>query len=355
MNRKEALEKLAHERHLVAAGQETQVGPFRAADAPGLARLFHAVCGDGYPIDTFYIPQRLIEENDCGALRSTVARTPCGDIVSHIALYRSSPPNPALYEFGLGLTLPAYRSQGIFARTAQGLEETMRAPDIDGIFGEAVCNHVTTQKLCLRMQMRETAFEPELMPRGAYASEPGADGRLSCLVYARVVRDVRRPLFVPAPYRAALDFLTDGLALERDFAAPERPRAEGQAQVEVKRFASAGVARCTLARAGAALGAAMAAIEGELYGLCGLGESGETGYALIQFFVDLGRSDCGEVVEQLRGQGYSLGGLLPIWFGSDALLMQKHLIAPDFDAPKLHTERGRALCDLVRDDRQENA
>ena len=52
----------------------------------------------------------------------------------------------------------------------------------------------------------------------------------------------------------------------------------------------------------------------------------------------------------LREQGYSLGGLLPIWFGDDGLLMQKHLVAPDFEGMKIYSDRGRSLMKLVRSD-----
>jgi hypothetical protein len=73
-------------------------------------------------------------------------------------------------------------------------------------------------------------------------------------------------------------------------------------------------------------------------------------YAVIQFFVDLGKPWSGGVVDQLRMHGFSLGGLLPIWFGDDGFLMQKHFVDPDFDGMKIYSERGRLLMDMVRRD-----
>jgi hypothetical protein len=55
-------------------------------------------------------------------------------------------------------------------------------------------------------------------------------------------------------------------------------------------------------------------------------------------------------VELLRENGYSLGGLLPVWFGDDGLLMQKHFVDPDFDGMKIYSERGRSLVEMVRRD-----
>ena len=117
MDRTEALRLLALDRHTVPEGEEYTAGYFEPADGPGVARLFYAVYGDGYPIDTYYIPERLAEENRCGTIRSVVARTAAGDVVSHVAFYRSSPPNPNLYEYGVGLTLPSLSPHhGLFPR-----------------------------------------------------------------------------------------------------------------------------------------------------------------------------------------------------------------------------------------------
>src|SRR5512136_1278610 len=171
MDRTEALRLLALDNRTVPEGEEYEAGYFKPADGPGVARLFYAVYGDGYPIDTYYMPERLAEENRRGTIRSVVARTAAGDVVSHTAFYRSSPPNPNLYEYGVGLTLPAYRSTMAFYRATQLLMKLVGENGIDAFFGEAVCNHVTTQKLCRHAQALETAAEPALMPARAYEAE----------------------------------------------------------------------------------------------------------------------------------------------------------------------------------------
>ncbi|MEI8356051.1 MAG: hypothetical protein WCG31_08195, partial [Deltaproteobacteria bacterium] len=178
MERAEALRLLALDRRTVQEGEAYRVGYLEPSDGPGVARLFYAVYGDGYPIDTYYIPERLAEENRRGTIRSVVARTAHGDVVAHVALYRSSPPNPNLYEFGVGLTLPPYRSTTAFFRVTQLLIELVGDDGIDGFFGEAVCNHIVTQKLSRHVQAVETALEPALMPAETYAAERSASGRV---------------------------------------------------------------------------------------------------------------------------------------------------------------------------------
>jgi hypothetical protein len=341
MDRTEALRLLALERQTVSEGEEYKAGYFEPADGPGVARLFYAVYGDGYPIDTYYIPERLAEENRRGTIRSVVARTASGNVVSHVALYRSSPPNPNLYEYGVGLTLPAYRSTMAFFRITQLLMKLVGHDGIDGFYGEAVCNHIITQKLSMQAQALETALEPALMPARAYETEQSAVGRVGCMVYFRVERDCRRRLHIPAPYRDELSFIMGGLKLDRELVEADMALPGSGGEIEVKRFDFAGVARCTVTTPGTGLASRLAALESELK---------SDNYALSQFFVDLGKPWSGGVVEQLRNEGYSLGGLLPVWFGDDGLLMQKHLVDPDFDGMKIHSDRGRGLLVLVRAD-----
>ena len=140
MDRIEALRLLALDRRTVPEGENYTAAYFEPSDGPGVARLFYAVYGEGYPIDTYYIPERLAEENRLGNIRSVVARTDSGDVVAHVAFYRSSPPNPHLYEYGVGLTLPSYRSTMAFFRTTQLV---MQLVGTDGIDGSVSYTHLT--------------------------------------------------------------------------------------------------------------------------------------------------------------------------------------------------------------------
>src|SRR5512136_1934594 len=245
MERSEALRLLAIERRTVPEGEEYAAGYFEPADGPGVARLFYTVYGDGYPIDTYYIPERLTEENRRGNIRSVVTRTTGGHVISHVAFYRSSPPNPNLYEYGVGLTHPAYRPTMAFYRATQLLMKLVGENGIDAFFGEAVCNHVTTQKLCRHAQALETAAEPALMPARAYEAERSAAGRVGCMVYFRVDRDRRRILYIPLPYPEELNFVLEGLGLARELAVSDVGIPPGNGEIDVKRFDFAGIARCS--------------------------------------------------------------------------------------------------------------
>jgi len=343
MDRTEAIRLLQEQHRTVEEGQDFTVGFFEPEDAPGVAQLFYAVYGDGYPVDTFYIPEKLIAENRCGNIHSVVARTPSGDIITHIALYRSSASNPNLYEFGLGLTLPAYRTSTAFFKSCNLLMQLAGKDGINGFFGEAVCNHTVTQKLCQYVKSIETAVEPALMPARAYETEQSAEGRVGCLLYSRVIVDNRRTLHMPPSYRNQLETILEGLNLDREIVYPETKLEEGKAQMDIKRFDAAGVARCTLTAPGSDLAKQLRKLENELR---------SAGYALIQFFVDLGKPWSAGMVELLRQGGYCLGGLLPIWFGDDGLLMQKYFVDPGFDTLKIQYERGKMIADMGKEDWQ---
>ncbi len=341
MDRGEAIRQLADERHQITAVEEYRAGYFEPGDGIGVARLFYTVYGDGYPIDTYYIPERLAEENRRGNIRSVVTRTASGEVVAHIAFYRSSPVNPNLYEYGVGLTHPAYRDSMAFIRATQLLMKLFGRDGINGFYGETVCNHIITQKLSRQAKALETAVEPALMPAEAYEAEQSAAGRVGCIYYSRVDNDPIKALYQPPPYKTQLEYILNGLNLGRELLVPTSSIPAGAGAIDLKRFDFARVVRCTITAPGQGLTAKLQAAEQALR---------VDGYALIQCYIDLGKPWSGAVVEQLRQLGYSFGGLLPIWFSSDGLLMQKHFIDPDFDGMKIYSDRGRSLLELVRQD-----
>ncbi len=73
MGRSETLRLLVFDRRTVPEGQEYSATYFDPDDGPGVARFFYAVYGNGYSIDTHYIPERLTEEKRRGSIRSVVS------------------------------------------------------------------------------------------------------------------------------------------------------------------------------------------------------------------------------------------------------------------------------------------
>ncbi len=66
--------------------------------------------------------------------------------------------------------------------------------------------------------------------------------------------------------------------------------------------------------------------------------------------LDLADPAAAAACEALRRRGYCLGGVLPLWFGTDAILMQRPGREPAFDDIALATAQGRDLLAIVKAD-----
>ena len=327
----------------VEPGQAYVVDAFRPEDALGVASLFFSIYGPEYPFETFYVPERLIAENANGNIYSVVARTAKGDIIGHSALYRSSPPNPALYEAGQSLVLQTYRTTFAAYKMNRYITEVVvpRVP-LCGFFTEPVCHHETAQKNSQKAGAKETALELGLMPAESYAKDAGTTERVSCLFCYRSVRDQSQRVYVPPVYEQALAFCAADLGLDRESgAAAGSPPADGLSQIDSRFFRFAGVGRCQVTALGADFPTRVADLEKQ----AALEQA-----VVLQLFLNLNQPAVGVAVDHLRTRGFCLGGYLPRWFDSDGLLMQKLRFRPAFDALQLYSERARGLLQIVRQD-----
>jgi hypothetical protein len=325
----------------VVPGQSFAADAFRPEDAAGIVNLFRVVYGEAYPLARYYDPDWITRANADGELISVVSRTPSGDIVAHSALYRSSPANPGLLELGLGLTLPEYRSTVAMLGITLYFRDTL-VPGLtcDGIFGEAVCNHVITQKLCSFMGMHECTLEIDLMPAESYQAEQSAAGRVSCLSLFREITDQQHPLFLPDTCAGFLQELFPLVKITRGLAPADASPRVDVTELQTTFFDFAAVSRCNLIRVGDDYVAALTAMEED---------ARSKGRQISQVYVNLADPANGVAVAWLQAQGYFPGGLMPCWFvAGDALLLQKLEQAPGFDRVNLQSKRAKQLLELVQ-------
>ncbi len=304
-------------------------------DALGVARLFHAIYDDKYPVADYYVPERLVALNRDKAVVTVVARLASGGIAGHGAFYRSSPPNPAVYEVGQVLVAPEYRQTSMAFRILSDLDARSRSMTFaNAFFGETVCTHLVTQKTGHRQGYGSCGLELSLMPAGAYAKE-GAAGRVSCLLQFRVDRDRRMPLFAPECCRAALEPILAELSLDRDvrFAVSDAPTAS-QTVLTSRVFDFAQVQRLQVTAIGRDFPDQAAAWDIQ---------ARSRGLAVVQVYLSAGEPGVAFAAEILRQRGYIFGGLAPLWFGPDALMFQWLAAPPDFTAINLLTDSAKAL------------
>ena len=316
----------------------------RPEDAPGVARIFHDIYGDKYPVVDYFVPEQLTALNRRNAVLTMAARLPSGAIAGTGAYYRSSPPNPAVYEQGQLLVAAEYRNTSLAFRILKRLEDHARtAAFAEAIFGEAVCNHLVTQKAAVLYDYTACGLELSLMPSGAYEKE-GASGRVSCLLNFRVARDRPQPLFLPEAYRPVLEHILAGFTLDRDirYAVLDVPE-PAQTVLDARVFDFAQVERVQVAAIGR---------DFEQHVDDMVKRAGSQGLAVIQVYLSAAAPGVAFATAILNRHGFIFGSFAPLWFGPDALMFQWLAEEPDFAAIKLYTDQARILLGHIEADWQ---
>lgn len=331
------------ENNVIEPGQKWEIDLFRPEDAQGVVDLFISVYGAGYPIKTYTDPKRLTDENAAANTLSVVARTPKGDIVGHMALYRSAPCKD-IYELGAGLVHRDYRGgKGISTDLAvHELAVAVEKFGIEGVFGESVCNHVFTQKICFKLGLVTQAVEVDLMPASAYTTEKSAAGRVSSLLEFKTFRSKPHAVYLPPVYEHILRFIYEGLDDTRDIrvsadAVPDG----GRSRIESQVFDFARVARFAVHEIGADFEDAVTIEEKKA-------KAQKT--TVFQAWLCLSHPWVGAAVDLLRDRGYFLGGVLPRWFDQDGLLMMKLCHRPHWEDMQIQFDRAREIVRRVRAD-----
>lgn len=319
------------------------VGDFRPEDAEEIVELFRAVYEDSYPVRLFYDPEAIIAANTEGSVYSIVARTPAGKIIGVTHLFRHEN-LPILYEWGAGLVLKKYRNMGVNQVLNEFLHNQFlpARPHIEEIFGEPVCNHTHLQKACNAFGYVETGIEAALMPAEAYTKEKSAEGRVATLCFFRSCIPKPHRIFLPPGYEDIMRKIYARLNDQRELClSAETVPATSLTEAEMQIFESAGVARMTFESAGSDFSARLTDLE----------NSARAKNAVVfQAFLNLKQPWVGQIVSILRKRGYFFGALLPRWFDSDGLLLQKLDCPPDFDRMILWNDFARKLLAFIKND-----
>lgn len=329
----------------IESGQEVIIDMFRPEDAKGVTELFKSVYGEGYPIRAYVEPDILIQENFKGTIISSVARTPKGDIVGHNALFNSAP-NKNIYESGAGLVHKLYRGgKGIFTEMVKhGHDMAIKKSDIKAIFGEAVSNHIFSQKLVYTIGWQSCAIEMDLMPGAAYTKEKTAKGRVSSILDFMLLNPEPNNIYLPPVYEKELKFIYQGLDKKIDFQlCNTQPSKDAESKIDIQTFDFAGVARLTVESTGNDFETMFSEIENRLV---------NKGVIVIQLWLKLSSPWNDFPIDILRRKKYFFGGLLPQWFNekSDGILMQKTMDPPHFDEMNIHFERAKKIAEYVKED-----
>jgi hypothetical protein len=185
-------------------------------DAAGVTACVCRIYGDSYFHREVYEPERLVALNATDQLVSVVALDGGGRIIGHYALERGVYPDIA--EEGEAMVMPEHRHHHLMEAMRGLLEQEARRLNLLGLFGDAVTNHVFTQKLHERFGLAPCAVELGALPRSFHNMPEPMPQRMSLLVAFKYLRPpMAAPVYAPGRHRAICARIYEGLGGQADF------------------------------------------------------------------------------------------------------------------------------------------
>lgn len=187
-----------------------EVRPMMAEDCLAVARLFYRTYGySASYASIIYEPDRLAEYVTSGRHFATIAVTPTGRVVGHLA---SSIEDPRAVTGAIGLLAvdPAYRRMHIAAKVGWAHIARLVERGIVGQYTEAVTVHVGSQRTALKSGAHEVGLmlagqTSELDFRGFGGSS--GHRRAALIFYGHLGTPAERTVHVPHAYRAVVERL----------------------------------------------------------------------------------------------------------------------------------------------------
>jgi hypothetical protein len=202
------------------------------ADAGGVGDCARAIYGDSYMHREVYEPERLVALNAADELVSVVALDGGGRVIGHFALERGVYPEVA--EEGEAMVLPGHRHHHLMEAMRELLGQEARRLDLLGLFGDAVTNHVFTQKLHQRFGLAPCAVELGALPRSFHNMPEPLPQRMSLLVGFKYLRaPVGAPVYLPERHRAVCARIYEGLGVRVEVRDGGAAAPQGSLAVEV--------------------------------------------------------------------------------------------------------------------------
>ncbi len=338
MKREDAIQRLVAAGKVIEPGQKVVIDMFQPQDAEGISHCYYSVYGDAFPVDYVYDPDQVRQHNIGDDHFTVVARTEAGDIVGLGGLYRAAP-NRDIYEIGQLMVIKAYRNSSVASRLTKCQFNTLPVEaGAKVVFAEALTSHTITQKLARRHDYIECALQVETMPREAFQHEEGVDNRVSLVTSFMINEDTSHHVYLPDRYKECLLGRYERLGVERIFSFEKKVPDATISSCDLIVTQEAKIARFRVFLAGLDLEQKLEEAEKEAEG------------CLFQVQLSLGEKSTPWAVDRFLEQGYFYGGLFPLWFGVDALLLQKLPWEPAFSAMKLYSDEARSMFTTVEAD-----
>lgn len=318
------------------------IRPFRSGDAAGVSQLVREVYGDAYTVhEELYDPEAIAALNERGELVSIVAAAPGGEIVGHYALECSQ---PGVAETGEAMVSPDHRHHGLMEQMRELVEAAARRLKLLAIFGRCVTSHTFSQKSEERAGCLPCGLSLGNAPRTFHTVGQAPAQRMSTVMYAKLLAEHAAPgLHVPPRHRAMVGRIYEQWGLQASFSDATASAQASEIALDARpdlgeaSFRAVGVGRDFAGRLALAVGEQQA--------------SGRIEALFLD--VPLSRPGAAEAVAAAESQGFFFSGVAPGFFeGSDALCLQRPLVAMDLDLLQLSHPFSRELREYIRAERQ---
>ena len=326
--------------------EEFQIVPVDSTNTRHVGAVFRSVYGDDFPVKDVYEPDILRREISEGRVTAALAFDQHGQPAGYVSMFKNAP-NPRLWEAGNMVVDPAYKHSSLSSLLAKIYfnPAIIGIADYDGIFCEAVSHHYTTQIGAIKSGMRDCALELSQLAGESFKDHRTVTPqRISCVMSFLEISEPTPAVYVPAEYTEIVHNLAQALKPRTFLLADEALPVAGLTVKEDKYYAAAHTWKIAVWEIGA---------DWQTYIDTLLSEAARKNIISLQITVNTALPCLGAAVSAMRERGFFLGGLLPQWFGSDGLLMQKVLdLEPDYNQIKLYSKTAKDLLAFIRADRE---
>jgi hypothetical protein len=300
------------------------------------------VYGDSYVHPEVYHPDQVNRLNQTGELVSAVALDAGGQVVGHYALER--PGLGAIAEEGEALVLPEHRHHHVMEALRGLLEEEAYRLRLTGLFGQAVTNHVFSQQVWERFDVRVCGLSLGASPRSLRNLAQPLPQRMSLLLgFKYLCPPASVAVYAPPQHRAICARIYDQLRVPVEFHDPGP--AEGPEQVSVKNSPELREALIQVEQVGAETAAEVCRTRRALCETCGA--------EAVFLELPLAQAGTPELCQAVEQDGFFFSGIGPC-FGAvgDVLRLQFLNVDLDFAVLQFHGLFAHELAAYVARERE---
>jgi serine/threonine-protein kinase RsbW len=309
----------------VPADAKFAVGLMRPEDAIEVSRCIYRAYKYTYLKEDLYFPERIEAMNRDGSMISAVAVTDKGEVVGHFALLPR--PNGKVAEIGVAVVVPKCRGRGLMKTLLEYLIKIAEERGFLALYGNAFTMHDLSQKTNLKYGFHETALQLGCFPPGSIRplTARGLKGSGNVFTFFRYIRKPGEyTVYPPQLHKEMLKEIYEGLGIERSFGhvdAAKRTLFPDESEIHLSIKPLHKTASIELKRYGEDMISRIKAKRLEL---------GDKGFSSIFLDLDLKDPLTPEAAERFEKIGFFFAGLLPDYYGGDALRLQYYLTEVDY-------------------------